>query len=185
MSVKTAQNQSTLKNREVPLENPRVKQVQVLVSWKAPSRVFVTRSRSFWVNTLSIAGLFGLIFLLIQEWLLVVVIAALVFVFYVYSTVPPDELEHQITTRGVRYGDREYRWEELAQFWISESYGQKILNLATYAMVPGRLEILLGEIGEETIRKILRQYLLEETPPPGFLDKASNFLAKKFPLDIS
>ena len=181
----TAENESTLKKEDEVLENSGVKQIQTLVEWKAPSRVFVTRSRNFWVNALSIAALFGLIFIFIQEWFLILAIGGLIFVVYVYSTVKPEEIELKITNRGFIYSGKEYRFEELTQFWFSDNKGNKILNLATVAIAPGRLEILLGDKEEKEIRKILSQYLLEETPLPTFLDKASAYLSKKIPLDIS
>jgi hypothetical protein len=186
MTAQTAENQSSLKNEDTVLENNGVKQIQVLAEWKAPSRVFVTRSRNFWVNALSIAALFGLIFIFIQEWFLILAIGGLIFVVYVYSTVKPEEIELKITNRGFIYSGKEYRFEELTQFWFSENKGEKTLNLATVALAPGRLEILLGDKEEEKeIREILSQYLLEETPEPTFLDKASAYLSKKIPLDIS
>lgn len=172
----TAESDSTLK---------KVQQIEVLAQWRAPSRVFVTRSRNFWVNALSIAALFGLIFIFIQEWFLILAIGGLIFVVYVYSTVKPEEIELKITNRGFIYSGKEYRWEELTQFWFTENKGQKILNLATVALIPGRLEILLGDKEEKEIREILSQYLLEETPPPTFLDKASSWLSQKIPLDLT
>lgn len=178
MPAQTAENESTLKNEGV-------KQIEILAQWKAPSRVFVTRSRNFWVNALSIAALFGLIFIFIQEWFLILAIGGLIFVVYVYSTVKPDEIELKITNRGFIYSGKEYRFEELTQFWFSDNKGNKTLNLATVAMAPGRLEILLGDQEEKEIREILSQYLLEETPLPTFLDKASAYLSKKIPLDLT
>ncbi|MFZ5365856.1 MAG: DUF5673 domain-containing protein [Patescibacteria group bacterium] len=183
--------ESTLKTesfgsaQDKPIEVLPVREVKTLLSWKAPIRPFKTRNREFWTTVGSIAFLLAVILLFIKEWLLIVVIAALIFVYYVLSSVPPEEIEHQITNRGVRFASKEYLWEEISQYWISEKWGQKILNLETKFRFPGRLELLFKVGDEGKIREILKKYLPEETPPPSFLDRASSWLAKKVPLEIS
>ncbi|PJE67206.1 hypothetical protein COU95_03610 [Candidatus Shapirobacteria bacterium CG10_big_fil_rev_8_21_14_0_10_40_9] len=177
--------ESTLKSEEGPVEVLPVREVKTLLSWKAPIRPFKTRNREFWTTVGSIAFLLAVILLFIKEWLLIAVIAAIIFVYYVLSSVPPEEIEHQITNRGVRFAGNEYLWEEISQFWISEKWGQKILNLETKFRFPGRLELLFKIEDEGKIREILKKYLPEETPPPSFLDRASSWLSKKVPLEIS
>lgn len=177
--------ESTLKTEKMPIEVLPVREVKTLLSWKAPIRPFKTRNREFWTTVLSIAFLLAIILIFIKEWLLIAVIAAIIFVYYVLSSVPPEEIEHRITNRGVRFAGNEYLWEEISQFWISEKWGQKILNLETKFRFPGRLELLFKIEDEGKILEILKKYLPEEAPPSSFLDRASSWLAKKVPLEIS
>ena len=151
--------ESTLKSEEGPVEVLPVREVKTLLSWKAPIRPFKTSNREFWTTVGSIAFLLAVILLFIKEWLLIAVIAAIIFVYYVLSSVPPEEIEHQITNRGVRFAGNEYLWEEISQFWISEKWGQKILNLETKFRFPGRLELLFKIEDEGKIREILKKYL--------------------------
>lgn len=175
--------ESTFKN-EAPVEVLPVRQMKVLLSWKAPVRVFKKRDREFWTTVLAIAFLLGIILFFIKEWLLIVAIIALIFVYYVLSTVVPEEVEHQITNRGVRFAGKEYFWEEILSFWFSERLGQQVLNFGLRVGIPSRLELLLGQMEDKKIKEILVKYLPEETPQPSFLDKASDWLTKKIPLEI-
>jgi len=175
---------STLKTG-APVEVLPSRQLKVLLSWQAPARVFKKRSREFWSTALSIAFLLGVILFFIKEWLLIIVIVSAIFVYYVLSNVPPEAVEHQITNRGIRTGGRTYRWEEFLQFWISENFGQKVLNLETLARIPGRLELLLGSQGEKKLKTLLLKYLPEEEVEPSFLDRSASWLSEKIPLETS
>lgn len=168
-----------------PIEVLSVREIKTLFAWKAPVRVFKSRNREFWTTVLSIAFLLAVILLFIKEWLLIAVIIALIFVYYVLSSVPPEEIEHQITNRGIRFAGKGYLWEEISQYWISEKWGQKIINFETQFRFPGRLELIFKIEDEGKIREILKKYLPEEVPPPSFLDRASSWLSKKVPLEIS
>lgn len=192
-ALENKKTQGTLKTEEKPFGEAQgkpvevlpVKEIKTLLSWKAPMRPFKRRDREFWTTVLSIAFLLTVILLFVKEWLLIAVIIALIFVYYVLSTVPPEEIEYQLTNRGVRFASQEYVWEEFFQFWISEKWGQKILNLESRRAFPGRLQMLLGEIEEKKIKEICSRYLPEETPPPSFLDRGADWLSKKVPLEIS
>ncbi len=175
---------STLKTRDVPVEVVSVRQIKILLSWKAPSRVFKRRGRDFWTTVGSIAFLVAIILFFIKEWLLIIVVAALIFVYYILSSVAPEEIEHQITTRGVRMAGKEYPWEVLGRYWFAEKWDQKVLYIEVVGLLPGRLELLLDKENEEEAQDILVKYLVEEIPPSSFLERASDWLSKKIPLEI-
>src|SRR3989344_2388837 len=77
-----------------------------LHSWKAPSRPFKKRGREFWVTVLSIAALLAFVLFLAEGVMPVILIISLVFLFYVLSTVTPEEIEYKITNRGVKVADK-------------------------------------------------------------------------------
>lgn len=166
-----------------PVEVIPSKEIKILYSWRAPTRPFKRRDREFWTTVLSIAFLVGLILFFVKEWLLIAAIVSLIFVYYVLSTVEPEEAEYKLTNRGVIYAGQTYPWEEIKQFWFSEKYGQKTVNFSLQAGLLSRLVILIGKGNETEIKKILTKYLLEEEPQPSFLDKAAAWLQKKIPLE--
>jgi hypothetical protein len=184
-----AQNQktepSTLKSETAinqPVQVVKPEPLRTLVEWKAPVRPFKKRDREYLTTIGAIVFLLGVILLFLQEWLLIAVIVALVFVAYILSTVSPEETEHKITNRGVITGGKTYRWEELVRFWFTEKWGQKILSLETVVRFPGRLTLLLGEANQEQIKKILSDYLPFEEPEKTWADNASNWLSRQIPL---
>lgn len=166
-----------------PLEVIASKELKVLYSWKAPARLFKKRDKEFWITVLSIVFLIGLILIFVKEWFLIAAIISLVFVYYVLSTVEPEEIEHKITNRGLIFAGQNYPWENISQFWFSEKYKQKIINFQLREGLPARITVLLGQADEKKLKELLLKFLIEEEVPPNFLDKASDWLAKKVPLE--
>jgi hypothetical protein len=145
------------------------------------------RGRDFWTTVVAIVILLGIILVFVKEFLLMAVIIAFVFVFYVFSTVQPGEVEHRITTRGVISGGRSYTWENLGFFWFTEKWGEEILSIQRVFGLGGRLMMLLGKgttgTTKEKMRGVLKNYLVEETPEPTYLDKTAKWLSERFPLE--
>lgn len=167
-----------------PIEVIASKELKVLLAWKAPSRPFKRRDKEFWTTVIAIVFLVGLILIFVREWFLIAAIIALTFVYYVLSTVEPEEMEYKITNKGIIYAGATYPFENLTQFWFSEKYGQKIINFDLRGGgIVGRITILLGNTNEKQIKDILVKYLLEEEPKPTFMDNASNWLQEKVSLE--
>ena len=156
---------------------------KTLLLWKVPARPFKKRNREYYTTIGAIVILLSLILLFAREFLLVAVIMSIAFVAYVYASVEPEEVEHEITTRGIRTGGRFFRWDELGRFWFQEKYGQKMVVLETYLNFPKHLLMLLGKHNQEEMSKILRVFVLNETPEPTALDKTASWLSEKVPLD--
>lgn len=161
-----------------PLEQPEAE--KVLVNWTAASRPFKRRSREFYVSLVSIVGLIGAILFLIEGLMPVILLAALVFLFYVLSTVSPDNVEYQITTFGVRFAGRLTPWEKLGRFWFVNRLGSDLLVFEVYAL-PGRLELVAPKEIHSKAEVALKKYLIEEEAPPGAFDKAANWASKRLP----
>jgi len=160
------------------------KELKVLYIWRAPSRLFKRRNKEFWTTVIAIVLLVGLILFFVKEWFLIAVIIALTFVYYVLSTVEPEEMEYKITNRGIIYAGTTYLYESISQFWFSEKYGQKVVNLELRGGgLVGRITILVGKGDQARIKEILLKYLIEEEVKPNFFDNASKWLAEKVPLE--
>jgi len=185
MTVQKQETTSTLKNQETDQQAQIVKPepLKTLLEWKAASRLFKKREREYFTTIGSIVFLLAIILLFLQEWFLIVVMVALMFVAYILSTVQPEEVEHKITNRGIFTGGDSYAWAALGRFWFTEKWGQKILHLETLLAFPRRLTLLLGRIDQEQIKKILSDYLLFEEPKKTWIDNASAWLSAHIPLE--
>ena len=159
------------------------KEERVLVSWRAAGRPFKRRDRGDYTTIGAIVFLVAIILLFLKEWLLIAVMIALAFVAYVLASVPPEETKHELTNKGIRTGDKLYRWQELWRFWIEEKWRQKMLVVETRYKFPRRLLLMLGEADEELVKRTLKEYLFLEKPEPTFMDKASEWLVEKVPLE--
>ena len=159
-----------------------VKQKKTLFEWQAASRPFKKRNRDVFLTAGAIVALISVILVFVKEFLLIAVLLSLYFVFWVLNTISPEKVQHRITNQGVETGDEFYKWEELGKFWLSEQWGDQILNIETKKRFPGLLIMILGPVKEE-VKKGLSQYLTFEEPEENWLNGAAKWLQKTVPLD--
>jgi len=115
--------------------------------------------------------------------MLIGVIAALAFAYYLWSTTPPQNTSYSITSLGIRAHDQLYRFEEITRWWLEDKWGQTLLVIDTPYRFPPRLHLLLHTLKPKSIEDILSQYVLMEKPKATPLDRAGVWLASKFPLE--
>jgi len=156
---------------------------QTLLSWEAPERVFKKKNKEFWTTILSVALLVSIILFFAKEYFLIAAIFALIFLFYVLSTNPPQIMKYKITNQGVFWGKAKYEWGSLWRFWFQEKEGQTILNIDTRLAFPKRLILLLGNQNKKEIRQILEDFIPYEKVGPDFIEKSTRWLAKTFPFE--
>lgn len=164
---KRKEGQETKEERRVPLK--------ILYAWKSPSRVFVPRDKVWFLKIATIALLCILFFAFLQDFVVILVICVIVLIAFLLASVPPDKVDHQITTRGIMSIDKMYEWKELRDFWVAKKLGHKILYIRTKLPFPTRLMMLIK--GREEI-KIIRHLLKyidfgEYKEKQGWLSKLS------------
>jgi len=170
------QNSSSVVNPQ----NQKLEPEKELFAWKAPERPFKKRGRDFWVTVITIASLFGVILFFAEGAMPVILIIAMVFLFYVMSTVEPQEVDYRITNRGVKFADKTTEWQYLTRYWFSSRFDTPLL-VFEMSLVPGRLELVINEKDKTKIGKALKDYVIEEEVPASKLDNAANWFAKKLP----
>lgn len=161
----------------------RPEALKVLVIWRSSSRLFKRLSRERFATIGAIVFLVAIILVFIQEWFLIAVIVSLVFFSYVLSQTQPEEIEHQITNRGIITGGKNYTWDRLLRFWFEEQNNQDVLLVDGFDRFPFRLLLLLGEKKKEDIQKILAVYLPEEKPEKSWTDRAGEWITRQIPLE--
>jgi len=154
-----------------------------LLAWKAPARPFKPRNREYYTTIAAIVFLLAIILLFMREWVLIGVIISMSFVAYVLSSVPPEEIENKITTRGLVSGGKRYDWNLLYRFWFTQKWGNEILNIETKLAFPRRLMFIVDKSAKEKIKSLVEKYLIFEKPEKTFMDKASAWLQAKVPLE--
>jgi len=158
------------------------KRREVRISWSSPSRLFKKRDKEYFTNIGAIVFLLVVILVFAREFLLVAAVVSIVFLIYVLSTVPPEEVSHTITNLGIESAGHFYRWEELAEFWFEEQWGQVMLVIVPHAGT--RIIILLGTAHKEKIRELIVEHIpFREHPEKSWVDNAATWLSKKVPLE--
>lgn len=151
-----------------------------LFGWNAPARPFKRRNRQFWVTIIAIAAMAGLVLFFAEGYMPVILIIALIFLFYVMNTVEPEEIKHEITNKGIKTGGKITGWEVLSRFWFSRRFDSTLL-IFEMKVLPGRMEMVVSEADKEKIRKAISAYLPEEEVPASQLDKLANWFSAKLP----
>ena len=180
-----AQNISTLKNKTTSRSEVAVvpASVKELLVWKAPTRPFKKRNKEYFSTISAIVFLLAVILLFIKEWLLIAVIIALMFLVYVLATVPPEQVTHKITNRGVVITEKTYKWEMLERFWFTKKWDYEILHFETKLVFPRQFQLVLKEKNREDVKRIIEKYILFEKPKKTLMDKAAQWLQEKVPLE--
>ncbi len=156
---------------------------QILVTWEAPIRPYKKRDREYYATIASIAFLLGVILLLMKEFLLIGVVFAFAFLSYVLASVPPQNIKHQLTSKGIITDNKLFIWENLSYFWLDKKWNFNLIYIKTKNLIPNHLILLSDPHQHSLILKILKQHLEFNRPEPSFVDKASKWLQEKVPLE--
>lgn len=170
-------------SQEGSLKTGKPEAMKVLISWRSPSRLFKRLSREKFATIGAIVFLVAIILVFLQEWFLIAVIVSLAFFSYVLSHIQPEEIEHQITNKGISTGGKSYVWDQLLKFWFEQQDGQSVLMVDGSDRFPFRLLLLLGEKKKEDVQKILAAYLPEEKPEKTWTDRAGEWITRQIPLE--
>ena len=163
-------------------ENKHVKRREVLLTWSSPSRLFKKRDKEYFTNIGAIVFLLIVILVFAREFLLIAAVVSIVFLIYVLSTVPPEDVSHFITNLGVESVGHFYRWEELSEFWFESQWGQTMLVIKP--LLGTRIIILLGSQKLQVVQDIMAKYIpFRETPEKTWVDSAATWLSEKIPLE--
>jgi hypothetical protein len=151
-----------------------------LAIWTAPARPFKRRDRQFYVTTFAIAGIVSLILFLAEGIMPVILIISLVFLYYVLSTVQPEEIEYKITTKGVKIATKLTEWQLLNRYWFTKRFDNELMIIDT-VMLPGRIEFVINTEIKDKLKKEISAYIPYEEVPPTGIDKITNWFATKLP----
>lgn len=176
----TALRSRTLKTEEV---NRKQAVLKSLLKWQSPIRPFKKRDREYYTTIAAIVFLCAVILFFLKEWLLIAVMVSLMFVAYVLATVPPENVSHEINTRGIVTGGKAYKWEDLEFFWFSKKWKDTILHIDTRLNYPARLAMLLGVQKQKDVKRLLEKYIELEAPEETLIDRSAKWLSEKVPLE--
>lgn len=155
---------------------------EVYAVWSSPSRLFKRRDREYFVNIAAIVFLLCVILVFAREFVLIATVLSIVFLVYVLSTVPPEDVKHKITSIGIESAGHFYRWEELSDFWFEEQWGQVLMVVRPYATT--RLLILLGDQDKKKMTAVVSKHLpFREQPERTWIDSAARWMSEKLPLE--
>jgi predicted DNA-binding transcriptional regulator len=152
-----------------------------LYEWTAAERAFKKRDKDFWITAISILVLFSVVLVFLGEFLLIMALVSILFLYYVLSTVPPQEIKYKITNWGVHFGDSKYDWNILLRFWFRKSLDTELLEFETNLRIPRQISFVINQADEEMIKGILLKKLPLVESSPNFIDKTTKWWNDKMP----
>jgi len=175
-----AGSNKSVKNEPLEAKKSGLETEKVLFSWKAAARPFQKRSREYWVTVISIASLLAFILFLAEGVMPVVLITSLIFLYYILSTVRPEDVNYTLTNWGVKIANSTTTWDNLTQFWFTKRMGSDLLVVETISF-PFRLELIYDLKDKEKLKQTLSDYISEGSSTPNYLDKTVDWVTKKLP----
>lgn len=158
---------------------------ETLVEWYAPARPFKKRNRQFFSTVVIIAILVSLILFFAGQVLPVAVVISIVFLVYVTSVIPPQNVHYKLTNYGIYVEKEAFSWLSMGRFWFDTKNGQRVLEIELYKF-PGRLTFVLinGQTPEEKdLEMVLSEVLIKDKPELTAYEKAASWLKEKIPLE--
>jgi hypothetical protein len=152
---------------------------KMLFSWKASSRPFKKRAKEFWLRTIAVASVLGLVLFIIEGAMPVILLIAVFFLFYILSTVEPETIEYKITSYGVRVAENLNDWNFFTRFWFTERLGSNLIVFETTGLT-GRLELIIDLKDREKLKTEVSKYIQEEKATPTSIDRASEWISERF-----
>lgn len=150
-----------------------------LLVWKSPSRPFKKRAKEFWVRTIAVASVLGFILYIVEGAMPVILLIAILFLFYILSTVEPETIEYKITNHGVRVADKLNEWNFFTRFWFGQRMGSDMIVFETLG-ISGRLELIINPKDKEKLKTEVSKFIQEEKAAPTSIDRAGNWISKRF-----
>lgn len=134
--------------------------METIFSWEAPERVVTEHSRA-WYLVVTFIFLGAILFAtLIKEPLLIAALIALMILIFISTTIKPQIVKNEITTKGIRSGNKIWNWSIVEGFWLATrgKHTLLIMNLEE-KQVPNRTILLLGAEDPKRLVSILVKYL--------------------------
>jgi hypothetical protein len=132
---------------------------KVLYSWKAPAIVFVQREKAWFLKVSIVALLLILFFAFLQDFIVILVICMTVLITFLLASIPPQEVDHKVTNKGIKSIGDLYKWKDLSKFWVAEKYNQKIVYVHTKLRYPSRIVMIVSKEDELKVVKLLLEQM--------------------------
>jgi hypothetical protein len=156
-------------------------EVKELYSWKSPERLFIPRNRKWYTYIILLVLILTLVLLFLKQFIIIAPILSIAFVAYVLASVPPEDVEHKLTTQGLNSSGHSYLWDELSDFWFTEKHGETLIHIDTYLHFPRRLILLLGKGSKEKVKEVMVQFIpFREIPKVTWIDRLADLLSNNF-----
>ncbi|MBP7927720.1 hypothetical protein KAZ57_01075 [Patescibacteria group bacterium] len=137
-------------------------------------------------NLMIIGIVFALLFAVMQEFFLILVIASVFFMSYVFSTMAPPKVSYEVSNFGIKVSDIMYYWDELQSFFFTTKYGEELMLVDARDRMPKRIFIHFKKADREKLMDVLNSRVIYlESEPENFVDNFFDYIKDKFDFNRS
>lgn len=157
---------------------------KILLRWTAPGRASKKALSEKTIRSMIIIfSVVALLLVVMQEFFLIIAIASIIFISYILSSTPPEDIHYEISNHGINYNGQFYSWGDLKQYFFTSEDNFETLNVDVLNGLPGRLYLTIKSGDKEKLQEIFSRYLpyLEKAPQNVF-DRAYDSVIGKFEL---
>lgn len=158
---------------------------QIILHWKAPIRPYKKRGKNIIRFFLALALLLSVLVIFFADKILLVPIWAVLFLFYVLTITPPQEIEHKITRFGIESADITVRWELLSHFYFTNRFGFTILTVVAHPPFYTHMYFVVpsDELKNKVLSVLSEHLIYQEKPNRTFTEKMLGWLSMLIPDD--
>lgn len=156
---------------------------QVLFAWVAPLRPYIKRSKTIVRFYLALTLLLSLIIVFFGDYILIIPLLTLLFIFYVFTVTPPTDVTHKITTFGIETAGETIRWEALDHFYFTERLGYEMLTLVTHPPVSHHVYLVIPDeiIKKRVIEELSKHIVFQPEAQKTVTDRLINWFLRLVP----
>ena len=162
---------------------PDINEEKVLFEWEAPERAYQKRNKDFWVTAVAILILVSVILIFIKEFLLIVALISVLFMYYAMSTVPPKNIKNKITNWGIYFGELRYPWSNLDKFWFKKDLSNEVIYFGTVLKFPTAVSMVINSNDRDKLKEIVLKRIPLLNESPTFVDKLTKWFGEHLPLE--
>lgn len=102
---------------------------QILYSWESPDRQWREKDKLWYASYSLFFVLVIAVSVILGYYLLIVATIAFSFLWFVQATIPPEKIDHKITSTGIKTFGKSLRWREIKYFWFSKKDINTLLHI--------------------------------------------------------
>ena len=135
------------------LEEER-KPIHSVYEWSAPERVYEPKDKKWYLAVSTFSMFIVVLSLLTDNYGLVVAVVALIILLYALNSVPPQNLTHELTNKGISINSQLYTWKTIDKFWISKKSEHFFMNIEIETKNDDKDQIVTY-LGDADVKKII------------------------------
>lgn len=147
------------------------------ISWQAPEYKHYEKTAGWYVTLISIVILIDGFFIFIEnDYFAAITILLLAGLVIFFAKQTPGEVEIELGTKSVRFGDLHFPYKQIRHFWVVHNHRHKAVNLVTTTYINNIIVLELADQDPDIVREFLLQHLPEhETTQETFVQKVMHW----------